>query len=75
VTDLQEDLAARYALARSECPDDDIKEIVALIAERMGIDGETALATARVAAGGDVDVIRQFVYDMEDPHDSDGDDD
>jgi hypothetical protein len=60
-----DELAAHYAIARSENPDADIEEIVALVAERMSIEGELALAAESVALTGDVDVIRQFVYGIE----------
>ena len=71
MADLQEDLAAQYTLARYDRPDDDIEDIVALIAERMGMERETELASESLAAGGDVDVIRQFVYEMEASESSD----
>jgi hypothetical protein len=38
-------LAAHYAIARGENPDADIEEIVALVAERISIDADTALAS------------------------------
>jgi hypothetical protein len=63
--DPHDELAAHYAIARSENPDADIEEIATLVAERMSIDGETALASVSLFTGGDVDVVRQFVYDIE----------
>jgi hypothetical protein len=63
--DPQHELAAQYALARSANPEADLEEIVALVAERMSIDGETSLASESLSTGGDVDVIRQFVYEIE----------
>jgi hypothetical protein len=63
--DLRDALAAHYALVRSEDPDAEIEDVVAAVAERMGIDGETALAAESLAAGDDVDVIRRFVYEVE----------
>jgi hypothetical protein len=56
--DPHDELAAHYAIARSENPDADIEEIATLVAERMSIDGETALASVSLFTGGDVDVVR-----------------
>jgi hypothetical protein len=63
--DPADELAAQYALARSANPDADLEEIVTLVAERMSIDGEAALVSESLSTGGDVDVIRQFVYEIE----------
>jgi hypothetical protein len=63
--DLRNELAAHYALVRSEDPEAEIEDVVAAVAERMGIDGETALAAESLASGDDVDVIRRFVYEVE----------
>jgi hypothetical protein len=60
-----DELAAQYALVRGANPDADIEEIVAMVAKRMSIDGETALASESLSTGGDVDVVRQFVYEIE----------
>jgi hypothetical protein len=67
MSSVQNELAAHYRLARIEHPDHDPDEIVALVAERMGIDGEASLAAESLALGCDVDVIRQFVYAVERP--------
>jgi hypothetical protein len=71
--DPHDELAAHYAIARGENPDADIEEIVALVAERISIDAETALASESLSTTGDVDVVRQFVYDIEWESESDGD--
>jgi len=63
--DPHDELAAQYALVRGGNPDADIEEIVALVAERISVDGETALASESLSTGGDADVIRQFVYEIE----------
>jgi hypothetical protein len=63
--DPRDELAAQYALARGANPEADIEEIVALVAKRMSIDGETSLAAKSLATGGVVDVVRAFVYDIE----------
>ena len=60
-----DELAAQYALARSANPEADIEEIVALVAERISIDAETALASESLSTGGDVGAVRQSVYDVE----------
>ncbi len=65
MTTIDDELAAQYTLARSDRPSADIESIVALIAERMGLDGEAELAAESIAWGGDLDVIRQFVFEME----------
>lgn len=69
MSNLQEDLVAHHQLARRDRPDASVEEIVTLIAGRMGIAAETELALESASAGGDVDVIRQFVYEMEEPDD------
>jgi hypothetical protein len=63
--DPRDALAAHYPLVRSEDPDAEIEDIVAAVAERMGIDGETALAAKSLATGDDVNVIRRFVCEVE----------
>lgn len=63
--DPHDELAAHYAIACGENPDADLEKIVALVAERMSIDGEIALASESLAVGGDVDGVRQYVYDIE----------
>jgi hypothetical protein len=68
-----DELAAQYALARSANPEADIEEIVALVAERISIDAETALASESLSTTGDVDVVRQFVYEIEWESEPDGD--
>jgi hypothetical protein len=70
--DPHDELAAHYAIARSENPDADIEEIVALVAERMSIDGETALASENLSTGGHVDVVRQLIYQIEWESESEG---
>jgi hypothetical protein len=60
-----DELAAQYALARTDKPDASPEEIVALVTERLSIYSKTNLAAESLAAGGDVDAIRQFVYEME----------
>ena len=70
--DPHDELAAQYALARSGHPDVGIEEIVALVAERMSVDGEAALVSESLSTGGDVDAVRQFVYDIEWASESDG---
>jgi len=65
MSSVQSELAAQYRLARLERPDDDVDDIVALVAERMGVDGEASLAAEALALGDDVDVIRRFVYAVE----------
>jgi hypothetical protein len=63
--DPRDELAAQYALVRGANPDADIEEIVAIVAERVSIDGETSLAAESLATSGDVDVVGAFVYDIE----------
>jgi len=70
--DPHDELAAHYALVRGANPEADIEEIVALVAERISIDAETALASESLSTTGDVDVVRQFVYDIEWESESDG---
>jgi hypothetical protein len=63
--DPHDELAAHYAISRGENPDADLEEIVALVDERMSVDGEIALASESLVVGGDVDGVRQYVYDIE----------
>jgi hypothetical protein len=63
--DPNDELAAQYVLARSDNPGASVEEIVAMVGDRMSADGETTVAAENVSAGGDVDVIRRFVDQME----------
>ena len=63
--DPHDELTAQYALARSANPEADIEEIVALVADRISIDAEIALASESLSTTGEVDVMRQFVYGIE----------
>ena len=61
-----DELAGQYQLVRLEQPDAEIEDIVAIIAERIGPEAEIDLAAESLAADtGVVDVIRGFVYSME----------
>jgi hypothetical protein len=62
--DPHEHLVAQYEQARRERPGDHIEDIVALVADRMGPEAEIELAEPTLATAG-VDVIRHFVYSME----------
>jgi hypothetical protein len=63
--DPHDELAAQYALARVANPEADVEEIVALVAERISIDADTALASESLSTTGDLDVVRQFAYAIE----------
>ncbi len=63
--DPHDELAAQYALARGANPEADVEEIVALVAERISIDADMALASESLSTTGDLDVVRQFAYAIE----------
>jgi hypothetical protein len=71
--DPHDELAAQYALARGANPEADVEEIVALVAERISIDADMALASESLSTTGDLDVVRQFAYAIEWESESDCD--
>ena len=64
---LLDDVAAYYALVKAEHPDLSPDELVTLIADRIGLDVELALAAEGRAAGVDEGStrIQRFVYALE----------
>ena len=64
---LLDDVAAYYTLVKTEHPDLSPDELVTLIADRIGLDAELALAAEARAAGVDEgwSTIQRFVYALE----------
>ena len=69
---LLDDMAAHYVLVKGERPDLPPDDLIAIIADRMGLDAELELASGAEQGSS---FIRDFVYEMEYSDDDQEDED